>query len=483
MLGAGIFVKTKSLNNLSHNNTAAIFVLMLLGVFIVISLMVPLSLIVSKQKTNLGFLEWTEKYCPSWFNNLAINFTRFIYQPLSLLLISTYIVEIIKNEYKLSTTVTICLSFLCVILFMVMNLLSFQFMAKVQLFLLVIVLISLFALPIIGFIDIANGKLVKTNIEYVPKKPTSLNGLGPWMILLSGFPSIFFMYDGFYNTLSFRDKMSRPEKLSLCLVIACILITLLYLFIIFSFKFGSSTGNYSDIPTVKNHPLLNGLFNMVVACSGFLTLNSSAMGNVRQLLAAHDEYEFKDVNFLKQKISLRKIVKNKRFFDELFTWFYLIVKTAIWYLFIGFVSQIVDFFSEQKENIFAINESIADVSSALIFLIIAVIIVNLTSIIQQKYSDRKTKIFKYLSIISASVIFISCAYTYLNYFVGMFGFNNANSFLCAFKLLVTLLFIFVSSLPLLIEKYTCFKNKDWYIFLGLNKQKNTHYTILKYKWK
>lgn len=125
MMGAGIFIKVKSLNILAHNQVAPIVMLFLFFLMIMLSFMYVFSKIISGQTGDMGFMEWSKRFCKPSIHVSFCRFVRHLYYPSSLFLFSVYGVIGITGE-QLGIFSTLILAFLVVVIFVSINFVSFK---------------------------------------------------------------------------------------------------------------------------------------------------------------------------------------------------------------------------------------------------------------------------------------------------------------------------------------------------------------------
>lgn len=441
MVGAGIFMKTQTLNKLSQNSLAPIFLLFFIFLINIFAFIYVLIKIIPSQSGNAGFMEWAREYCPPWLNAAFINFIRYFYHPISLVLFSLYGVLGIRGDPNMSTLLAILFAFLVVFILMFINLISFKIAQKIQLLLWSCVLIPLILLPIFAIAYPAD--------EVPQERAKGIDGLGSWMVLLSGLPSLLFIYDGFYNLAALKDKFASSKELVKCIVISIIAVTLIYLYVIIGFSIGSPNSDYQNFNIFQGRSALKELFEILTGLAGFMTLNSIALSNIPQLTAMNDTYKFKDLAVLKRFFFYKEHKNDLAFENKFISWIYLLLQTLFWFIIVAVAS----LFSGTTIEII---DALADIVSAFVFGILASIIISSLS------KNLKNTPFIYAVLFSSFLIVSALMYLFISYLTGTFGFRGANRFSSGLKLFLLLLFLAGSFFPQIKDKIDRIFNANKY---------------------
>lgn len=125
MMGAGIFLKVRTLNVLAHNNVAPIIFLFLFFLMGMLAFSYVLMKIIPCQTGNMGFMEWSKVFCRRELHEDFCRFVRNLYYPVSLFLFSVYGVLGITGE-QLGIFSTLGLAMFFIFLFLIINFLSFK---------------------------------------------------------------------------------------------------------------------------------------------------------------------------------------------------------------------------------------------------------------------------------------------------------------------------------------------------------------------
>ncbi|AEW45717.1 Amino acid permease [Mycoplasma haemocanis str. Illinois] len=459
MIGAGIFMKTSALNKLSHNYLPSLVTLFCIFLFSILAFSYVLVKIIPSQSGNGGFMEWSKVNCSPRLNTAFINFIRYFYHPLSLVLFSVYGVLSLKGDEKMSTPLLIMFSLLITITVMFMNLVSFKTAYRVQLTLWTLVLIPLIALPIMGIIW--PGESSSTF-----EKPTGLDGAGKWMIMISGLPSLLFIFDGFYNLASLKDKIQSSKQLVRSLCISFAIVTFLYLYVIIGFSVGSpGNAEYRNFVAFKGHPYLLEFFEILISLAAFMTLNSMSLSNISQLTAMDNMYDFQDIKRLRSLCFYKGKPSNPEFEHRFIHWIYLMMHTIFWFLVVGIMASLSKKFNGKGME--DVLDALADIISSFIFGILACIIIG--NLVKQ---SKTSILFKYCAIFSGVIIVIALSYLFITYVSGAFGYEGADKFSNGLKLFIMCIFILGSLAP----QFKEFLNRKF-----LQKRSYTLYSYDKYR--
>lgn len=465
MIGAGIFIKAKTLNSLAHNFFSPIFFLFLIFLVNICAFVYVLIKIIPSQTGNMGFMEWSKNYCSKRIHQVSSNFIRFFYHPLSLVIFSVYGVMglmglVGRSNYGILST--LFFAFIVSGIFMFISFISFKWAHRIQLFLWILVLIPLFLLPLIGLFG---GSSQASNEIQNDNKATGLDSLGPWMILISGLPSILFIYDGFYNLASLKSRLSSNKTLSFSLIISFVLVTILYLYVIIGFSVGdSNNSDYRNFAIFKSKPVLKEFFEVLVSCASFLTINSIVMSNISQLTAMDDAHGFEDVKFLKKRI-FYKPNEDEIFESRFFMFVYLMFKTFVWFLIVAIASFIVSFATENK-GLLDILDSLADIVSVFVFAILVSIILGS---IKKSSHLKKSIFFRRCSFASSSLIIVALSYLFVSYLVGVTGYGGADKVSSWIKLFFLCIFVIGTQKEYIFDMFNkIFRKKQHVLYLDRN---------------
>nr|WP_246307758.1 amino acid permease [Candidatus Mycoplasma haemohominis] len=434
MIGAGIFIKTQTLNSLAHNRVGPIVFLFLVFLVNMFAFCRVLVKIIPSQKGNMGFMGWSHKLCSPRLHICCCNFMRYFYHPISLLLFSVYAI-VGMTEGMLGVFSTMFLSCFLAFVFMLINFLSFKWAHRLQIILSCLVVIPLLLLPIVALAAPRNISDMEATV--VPKTASGLASLGPWMLLFSGLPSLLFIYDGFYGVAALKDRLKKPGSLSFVILASIVIVTIIYLNIIVSFNIGDSLeADYRNFRFFSGRPVLKDLFSILISCASLLTLNSIAMSSLPQLTAMHDTHRFSDIVKIKKSIFYKNIAEEENFEERFTIWIYLLFKTLIWFLLVGFIV----FFMQQyglSNSPMEIIDSLADIVTVFVFLILLFVILGSF----KKKNIRKSVGFKVCALFSGGTIVLALFYLIISYIVGTTGFGDSNVFNSWVKLILIIGFI------------------------------------------
>lgn len=149
------------------------------------------------------------------------------------------------------------------------------------------------------------------------------------MIIISGLPSVLFIYDGFYGLASLKSRLSSNKTLCAALVVGFMLVTFIYLYVIIGFSLGDpQTSDYKNFPFLNRNPIIKELFEILVSFASLLTLNSIILSNIPQLVAMHKIHNHPELRFLKTKIFYKRALDDE-FEDKFAIFVYLIAQSII----------------------------------------------------------------------------------------------------------------------------------------------------------
>lgn len=156
------------------------------------------------------------------------------------------------------------------------------------------------------------------------------------MILISGLPSLLFIYDGFYSIASLKSKLKKPKNLAAVIVISMALVNLIYLNVIVGFNLGDPKyANFRNFKLLLKDKIAVDIFDLLIGCASFLTLNSIIMGCFPQLRAMHAANRFEDVERIKRYIFYRRENEDGNFEEKFCILLSVIWKTLACFLIAG----------------------------------------------------------------------------------------------------------------------------------------------------
>lgn len=196
------------------------------------------------------------------------------------------------------------------------------------------------------------------------------------MVLISGLPSLLFIYDGFYSIASLKSRLNNPKKLAVVIVASMALVTLIYLNVIIGFNLGDPRyANFRNFKLLINEKIVVDIFDLLIGCASFLTLNSIVMGCVPQLRAMHNAKRSEDVEKIKNYIFYKKENEDKNFEEKFCVLLSIMAKTLVCFLVAGMCIHIITYFdlSKSPKSIF---HATADIITIFIFIILLATIVS-----------------------------------------------------------------------------------------------------------
>lgn len=271
-IGAGIFLKNKEiLANVQGSWYLDIlcWIIAITGI-IAMALTLPLLSSASKDQNNdLGIIDWVKNFCHKYVYVACKNFMSYIYLPANAFIMSFYFVYTIQGAFgwEPSWWLATIIALAVVLWFTIVSGLS-SFLGNVQNWLISLVkFLPIIFAGLIGFISIGMGNSVPDKI--ISSNDTPLfNELSPAIGIFASIPAIFFAFDGFYSTASFKSQLKKPEKISSILAIGLAIVSALDILITVSLILCSKDGTIAGINTT-NHPVLIKVIQVVQCMIGF----------------------------------------------------------------------------------------------------------------------------------------------------------------------------------------------------------------------
>ncbi|AHC39923.1 amino acid permease [Mycoplasma ovis str. Michigan] len=435
MLGVGIFLKSKTLIELSHSNFWPILVLFCISACLIISMCWAFTRLVDRNtNSSRGFIEWVEEYCGTRFKNWVVLFTTKLLHPIGVITTAVYLIKWINGQYFLWVWETcICAA---LISFLVVSLNVFSFKGAVILQKCLSFSIFLAILYTLGFgihsYFSGNGGQQEQQAQ---TSHFGINGLSGWTILLSGLPSIFFMYDGFYSILSLKEKTQKKTSFRKIVSLSFITITLIYFFVISVTLLGDKkTGDFMKFKKLVEDKNFKDVLITLIFLTFLSSLNVTCMCGQNQLIQLHYKYNFKEINLIRNRFLN---AGNRKYSLEikLSIWLHLMKQIIGISLIIATISQLIYWLLGQTELLWVINDILAELNSLIIFGILGVVL----------WKSREGKKTNYLTSIG---IFIAILYFLVNNVISLFlgnsseqGKQPSNLIVSLFKLLIFLVLV------------------------------------------
>ncbi|ADX97995.1 amino acid permease [Mycoplasma suis] len=454
MIGIGVFIKSKTLNELSSFNFQPLIALFVFSAILISSMIFLFTKLINKySSTGRSFIEWVEGYCGKNFTEWSVRFTKDFAHPLGIITTAIYLIKWIAGANFLWVWESALISLLAATVMISLNTFSFKVSEKFQRALFFSIIISLIFVFICGIISIVSGNNSQNGKQLEPQsRLEGFNSLGGWTILLSGLPSIFFMYDGFYSVLSLKEQSKSKTSFTKIILYSLYTITAIYLLIITITLFGDKNrGDFQNFSVFSGDKNWKDVLTILIFLTFASSLNIACMCSQNQLIQLHYKYDFKDINkkIRKRLLNRGENLKNFHLEVKLSSWCHIIKKMIFYSLLIALVAQMY-YWCIRNTNIFwDINDMLAELVSLFIFFMLAVVIWK-----AKEQSD--VKLHKALHYLVSYSIFAAIAYYVVNTAIDFYW--NV-TFLSWLKMVLFAGMVFIPAKPYL--KTHGGENKSW----------------------
>lgn len=373
-IGAGIFIKNKTIARLSHGEFGPLMATWGVAVVGIMALALSLVELSSAQKTDKGTLEWTKLFTPKWFHRSSTNFTKYIFMPLTLFTTPLYVVSSLqlsglKIEHGI---VALSIAFGIFLWFMLINIISFRFSEISQWVFTVIQIVPLVVLPIVAYINpLSMGEILDKEVQVAK----GINGTGPWIAMIAGISSITFAFDGFYTITSMKEKTNGKASLGAGLVLGVTFVTLVYLFLTIAFSVGSTDGTHNGVKWIVDNPTFARTMNIFIAVGILSVINGYSMSFPRQMRSLATSGESQETMFLHKVIFKKKYVHLNARQLEISGWTYTLVATSFLFVTLGTIGVYVYKINENTVfgsvgTLYTLSDTLVNFNSLLMFIII-----------------------------------------------------------------------------------------------------------------
>jgi len=244
VIGAGIFVKNGSiLQNTGGGNLGIILTIcswVIATIGIVAMALTLKEMVQYSGKNNIeGVNGWVKTYNSNFLYKSSNNFMLYIYLPTNFFFMPIYAVDQLFNGIGYTSCpwyLLLIISFFITLYFVLTSGWSAKatdFHSKLTMafkFLPIAVAI------VIGYIflgDTTHGGYRAPDVS----SSDPFISLSPFVGMFMSIPAIFFAYDGFYSTTSISDKMEKPQKYPVALVLGLLIVAIIYFLISLSLVF------------------------------------------------------------------------------------------------------------------------------------------------------------------------------------------------------------------------------------------------------
>ena len=311
-IGAGIFLRSKSVLENSGGNLIWAIIVWLIAGFIVVTMALGLVEVASGRNDNLGMIGWAKA-----FNTLKIYkatkfFMTYLYLPFTYFFMPYYVIlqfqdgisafnktgQTLQNfggsklapwfYFLIALALTVWMVFSAGISSRAGNIQNWVVTA--------VKFIPLVAVVIVGFtfafIKVKGNRGIDS-VKYIIEKGDLFNlsatnkdgdvsffSLSPFFAVFASLGGIFFAFDGFYVTAGVQSEMKNPEKTPAALTIGLSSMTAIYILIAVAMSMGAKSGgfyDYQELLEAKGHAWAFGVINFCIAIGIIGILNGFTM--------------------------------------------------------------------------------------------------------------------------------------------------------------------------------------------------------------
>ncbi|WP_412031278.1 APC family permease [Metamycoplasma buccale] len=298
-IGAGIFLRSKSVLSNSANNIVWAIIVWLIAGFAVITMALALVEVASGRNDNLGMIGWAKAFNTLYIYKGAKFFMTYLYLPFTYFFMPYYVIVQFQDGLggfglnigfggsKLAPWFYFLIG-LGLTLWMIFSAGLSSRIGNVQNWVVTSVkFIPLIAVVIVGFAFAAKNGITYNKItteSLFDAKSTSLFGLSPFFAVFASLGGIFFAFDGFYVTAGVQSEMKHPEKTPAALTIGLSTITIIYIIIAVAMTLGAKTGgfyDYGELLANAKHGWAFGVINICISIGIVGILNGFTMWATR----------------------------------------------------------------------------------------------------------------------------------------------------------------------------------------------------------
>lgn len=304
-IGAGIFLRSKSVLKYSANNLIWAILVWLIAGFAIICMALALIEVASGRNDNLGMIGWAKAFNTLYIYKGTKAFMTYLYLPFTYFFMPYYVivqfqdglsafngVNINFGESKLAPWfyfliglgLTLWMLFTAGISSRAGNIQNWIVTLVKFLPIVLVVLISFYL--IVENADTRSSKLALEKItkeKLFDKNATTLFGVSPFLAVFGALGGIFFAFDGFYVSAGVQSEMKNPEKTPAALAIGLASMTGIYVVIATFMTLAAGDGGfyaYFDLISAK-WLWLFGLVNIFISVGIVGILNGFTMWATR----------------------------------------------------------------------------------------------------------------------------------------------------------------------------------------------------------
>ncbi len=307
-VGAGIFLKSKSVLDGSHGSLVLAIFTWLIAAFAVIAMALALVEIASARNDNLSVIGWCHTFNSRTIYKASKNFMFYIYLPLTYFFMPLYFIIQLQDGIGVWTSSYMengkahlmpftfgtdndwlwwtFIVFGVTIYFTLISGISSRWGNIHNWVITAVKFIPLVVAAIIGFVfvgtgggaDLAPGNQVSAGFKPI-KDPTTLAAMTPGFGMFIAMAGIFFAYDGFYVTSGLQTEMAEPKKTPMAILFGLGIVTIIYLIIAVSMSL-NGTGDFRGFGAwlmENNQGWIFGIINIFIAIGILGIINGFAM--------------------------------------------------------------------------------------------------------------------------------------------------------------------------------------------------------------
>lgn len=321
-VGAGIFLKSKSVLEGSHGSLVLAIFTWIIAAFAVIAMALSLIEIASARNDNLSLIGWCKTFNSRFIYKASKNFMFYIYLPLTYFFMPLYFIiqlqdgigvwshssidtngNAILAPFSFGTSVDwliwLVIIFGIMFYFTIVSGYSSRAGNIQNLGITAVKFIPLIVAAVIGFVFIGVGATPSEPItpEFKPEaNVNSLAAMTPGFGMFIAMAGIFFAYDGFYVTSGLQTEMAEPKKTPMAILFGLGMVTIIYLTIAISMSL-NGTGDFygfGEWLMESNYGWVFGIVNILIAIGILGIINGFAMWAPRFIedLIKEDELPF-----------------------------------------------------------------------------------------------------------------------------------------------------------------------------------------------
>ncbi|UUD35096.1 APC family permease [Mycoplasmopsis caviae] len=303
--GAGIYFKSESILNNSHQSLILAIFCWIFTALAVITMALALVEISSSKKNNLSIVGWNQIFNSRLTFNLSKNFMVYVYLPLTYFFMPLYALISLqqgigsfmgKEAYVIGTKydwiIWTAISLLITIYFAIVPSLYSKAGDIHNKIILGIKFLPLVFIISIGFILAFTNKggtnLISATVQdqkfniKTGSPLSSIKSFGAGLGVFLSISAIFFAYDGFYVTSGIQSEMKEPKKTPYALLIGLLITTVIYILIAVAMSING--GSFNKMKTfidawwgIKTANIIFGLLNVSIAIGVLGIINSFGM--------------------------------------------------------------------------------------------------------------------------------------------------------------------------------------------------------------